>query len=689
MSGTPRPSPPQRTKRSGPNQAEGRAVREPSRAFRINQRVARELRGLIVASLSGLVLAGLASYQGNDLDQLMSGASPHSLANWGGPTGAYVAHALLSALGLGAFAWALWGVAWGALIAVGRARLPRLHVLAGALLATIPAAGLLELSIPPLTSYESVGGNGGRLGGALASTLTSVAGQAGAFIGCLLLAVSALVISRALRLSRSQGHDAPAAPPELRAASAEDALPVPTPQGRADATMHVRSSEVSDVDRDAPRAVQHEADVAFSELSDSGSEFDEDAEVDLAGGALVGLPFDEAPPAFAFEASAQKHGKPSVELLPTGPASEPVETSVLDEMERALLAALEGFQLNAELVARTVGPLLVTFELRPGTGTKVAKFTSHASDLARMMKTDTLRVLPSIPGKDTVGVEVPRPQRETIAFATLVGDQSFKSRLLNLPVALGLDTLGAPVVRDLAEMPHVLVAGATGSGKSVFIHTLLSSLLFRLSAKELRLVLIDPKTVELAAYGNIPHLACPVIRDIERECLPALNGLVDEMEQRYARFAELGVRDLSGFNRTIKETRKGDHPKFTGKWKRLPSVVVVIDEYADLFAVLGKEAEAPIARLAQKARAAGIHIVLCTQRPSVNVVTGTLKANFPTRVAFRVQSGTDSRTILDKVGAESLLGRGDMLLSSTAGLERVHGAFLDDETVLAITRACR
>jgi S-DNA-T family DNA segregation ATPase FtsK/SpoIIIE len=264
----------------------------------------------------------------------------------------------------------------------------------------------------------------------------------------------------------------------------------------------------------------------------------------------------------------------------------------------------------------------------------------------------------------------------------------YRSSDVVLPVALGVDTLGEPVVEDLVQMPHLLIAGTTGSGKSVFINNLIAGLVCKNTAKEMRFVFIDPKMVELAAYKKLPHLACPVISDIKTDAKTLLNRMVDEMEKRYASMLALETRNIQEFNETIRTRRQSEFEQFTGPWQPLPYVVFLIDEFADMVLMLGKEAEELITRLAQKARASGIHLVIATQRPSVDVVTGLIKANFPTRVAFRVQSGADSRVILDQSGAETLLGKGDLLYQSAGSIQRLHAALIEDSEVKKLVKAC-
>jgi S-DNA-T family DNA segregation ATPase FtsK/SpoIIIE len=354
-----------------------------------------------------------------------------------------------------------------------------------------------------------------------------------------------------------------------------------------------------------------------------------------------------------------------------------------------LVEQLAEFRIIGEIKTVTQGPVVTTYEFKPSPGTKVSKIAALGEDLARLLKAQSLRVLAPIPGKDTVGFEVPNTERAVIGFADLIAAPAFSDAKKRLPIAMGVDIFGAPVIEDLAEMPHLLVAGSTGSGKSVFMNSLIASLIARHTADTLRLVMIDPKMVELAAYNGLPHMAYPVITDPQLEAKSALAHLVQEMDQRYQRMKALGARNIDAFNVTIKTSKKHQFVDFDGPWAPMPYIVLIIDEMADMMMQLGREAELPIARLAQKARAAGIHMVIATQRPTADVVTGLIKANFPTRVAFRVLSGLDSRTILDQVGAESLLGKGDMLYLASGGARRLHGAYLSDVEVQGMVRISR
>jgi S-DNA-T family DNA segregation ATPase FtsK/SpoIIIE len=335
--------------------------------------------------------------------------------------------------------------------------------------------------------------------------------------------------------------------------------------------------------------------------------------------------------------------------------------------------------------------VITRYEVEPATGVKGSQVVNLAKDLARSLSLVSIRVVETIPGKTTMALELPNAKRQVIRLAEILGSQVYNDAASQLTIGLGKDIIGAAVVADLAKMPHCLVAGTTGAGKSVGINAMILSLLYKAEARDVRLILIDPKMLEMSVYEGIPHLLAPVVTDM-KQAANALNWCVGEMERRYKLMSKLGVRNLSGYNKKLAEAaERGETlanpfsltPESPEPLERLPFIVVVIDELADLMMVVGKKIEELIARLAQKARASGIHLILATQRPSVDVITGLIKANIPTRLSFQVSSKIDSRTILDQMGAEALLGQGDMLyLAPGTGLPvRVHGAFVSDEEV--------
>ena len=370
---------------------------------------------------------------------------------------------------------------------------------------------------------------------------------------------------------------------------------------------------------------------------------------------------------------------------------ESVAPETLEMTSRLIEKKLKDFGVEVRVVAAAPGPVITRYEIEPATGVKGSQVVNLAKDLARALSLVSIRVIETIPGKNFMALELPNAKRQSIKLSEILGSQVYNEAKSLLTIGLGKDIGGNAVVADLAKMPHCLVAGTTGSGKSVGINAMILSLLYKADARDVRLLLIDPKMLEMSVYEGIPHLLCPVVTDM-RQAAHGLNWCVAEMEKRYKLMSKLGVRNLAGYNVKMDEAKaKGEFiynpfsltPDQPEPLERLPYIVVVIDELADLMMVVGKKIEELIARLAQKARAAGIHLVLATQRPSVDVITGLIKANIPTRLSFQVSSKIDSRTILDQMGAEALLGMGDMLYmpSGTGFPVRVHGAFVSDDEV--------
>lgn len=393
-----------------------------------------------------------------------------------------------------------------------------------------------------------------------------------------------------------------------------------------------------------------------------------------------------------------KPGMPALSLLSKGQPGKPMGGYTHQELEalsRDVEQYLLDFGIQADVVSVHPGPVITRFELQLAAGVKVSKLTALAKDLARSLSVTSVRVVEIIPGKTVVGLELPNQDRATVSLSEVLSAEVYQKANSHLTLALGVDIAGHPMVVDLAKMPHLLVAGTTGSGKSVGINAMILSLLYKATPEQVRLIMVDPKMLELSVYDGIPHLLAPVVTDM-KEAASALRWCVGEMERRYRLMASLGVRNLAGFNAKIAEAIALNEPITDPLWKPtssmdmkapelepLPYVVVVIDELADMMMVVGKKVEQLIARIAQKARAAGIHLILATQRPSVDVLTGLIKSNIPTRISFQVSSKIDSRTILDQQGAEQLLGHGDMLFLApgTGAPLRVHGAFVDDKEV--------
>jgi len=418
------------------------------------------------------------------------------------------------------------------------------------------------------------------------------------------------------------------------------------------------------------------------------------------------VPIQIETPVFEIPKSERVQRESQVSLFATLPDSPLPPLHLLDEPKgeievqsaetieftsRLIERKLMDFGIEVKVLAAMPGPVITRYELEPAAGVKGSQVLNLSKDLARALSVVSIRVVETIPGKSCMGLEIPNPKRQIVYLSEIMGSQAYADVSSPLAIAMGKDIAGKAVVADLAKMPHVLVAGTTGSGKSVAINAMILSLVYKAEASKVRMILIDPKMLELSVYEGIPHLLAPVITDM-RQAANALNWGVAEMERRYKLMSVLGVRNLAGYNVKVRDAIKDGNPithPFTltpdspEPLDELPLIVIVIDELADLMMVVGKKVEEPIARLAQKARACGIHLVVATQRPSVDVITGLIKANIPTRVAFQVSSKIDSRTILDQMGAEALLGQGDMLYQppGTTYPQRIHGAFVSDAEV--------
>ncbi|MDE1546506.1 DNA translocase FtsK 4TM domain-containing protein [Dechloromonas agitata] len=383
---------------------------------------------------------------------------------------------------------------------------------------------------------------------------------------------------------------------------------------------------------------------------------------------------------------------PPLHLLdPAPPATETVGADTLEYTSRLIERKLADFGVQVKVLAAMPGPVITRYEIEPAVGVKGAQIVNLARDLARALAMVSIRVVETVPGKSCMALELPNPKRQMVKLSEIIASKPYNDMSSPLTVCLGKDIGGQPVVADLAKTPHLLVAGTTGSGKSVGVNAMILSMLYKSEPEHVRLIMVDPKMLELSIYEGIPHLLAPVVTDM-KQAANALHWCVTEMEKRYKLMSAMGVRNIAGLNTKIKDAeKKGEHipnplsltPETPEPLKAMPYIVVIIDELADLMMVVGKKVEEQIARLAQKARAAGIHLVLATQRPSVDVITGLIKANIPTRIAFQVSSKIDSRTILDQMGAEALLGQGDMLYLApgTGYPTRVHGAFVSDDEV--------
>ncbi len=634
-----------------------------------------------------LWLLALLSYSPQDAAWSTSGVGAGAVHNWAGRLGAWLADGSYFALGFSVW----WGVvaavyAWLAALArwmrAGEApRSPAPERPAwwgrmlfwGGLLLLLCASTALEWS--RLYRFESA--LPGHAGGLLGYWLGPVSMQWLGFTGSGLVGIALVVAAVALVFGFSWGHLAEALGARIEAL---------VQSGRA------RRELARDV-AEGKRAAREREEVVFEERQEI--EVQHPQPVQIIEPVLVEVPQstrvakERQKPLFSEMPDSRL---PQVDLL-DGAAQhkEVVSAETLGMTSRLIEKKLKDFGVDVTVVAAMPGPVITRYEIEPATGVKGSQVVNLAKDLARSLSLVSIRVVETIPGKTTMALELPNAKRQTIKLSEILGSQVYNEAKSLLTMGLGKDIVGNPVVADLAKMPHVLVAGTTGSGKSVGINAMILSLLYKAEAKDVRLLMIDPKMLEMSVYEGIPHLLAPVVTDM-KQAAHGLNWCVGEMERRYKLMSKLGVRNLAGYNTKIDEAAAREEsipnpfsltPEQPEPLQRLPHIVVVIDELADLMMVVGKKIEELIARLAQKARAAGIHLILATQRPSVDVITGLIKANIPTRIAFSVGSKIDSRTILDQMGAEALLGMGDMLyMASGTGLPiRVHGAFVSDDEV--------
>lgn len=636
-------------------------------------------------SLAVILMLALVSYHSTDPSFTFAGPARY-YANWMGPLGAWLADWFLLICGGSALVLPLLLVGLGFLVRqppLLRSRRELGLRAAGGLVTLVALSGFLA-NLLPGTSMGLPAGTGGVVGFEIAALLRALLAPLGT--GVLLLALILAGVSLAtswswlsfftwigssfIRLVRSLGR-----------------LPLKI---RRDPPVRTLDTVHRDLDADRDLVLLPRTPVRIEpavERLESGSRTDWERQQTLfetRGG--IGLPplalLDEPPE-------------------PVGRYSD----ASLDAMSRIVELKLKDFGITAQVVMVTPGPVVTRFELQPAPGVKVSQITSLVKDLARALSVVSVRVVENIPGKSVVGLEVPNERRELVTLGEILRSRVYESMESPLTLALGKDIGGQPVIMDLERMPHLLIAGTTGSGKSVALNAMILSLLYKATPDRTRLILVDPKMLELSVYQEIPHLLTPVVTDA-RETAAVLRWAIAEMERRYQLLARFGVRSLAGYNRKVEEARASGQPLLPSAQgervpdeaslsdeppQTLPYIVMVVDELADLMLVLGKKVDELFARLAQKARASGIHLILATQRPSADVITGLIKANIPARIAFQIASKTDSRIILDQNGAEALLGNGDMLFLPPGQTvpQRVHGAFVSDNEVHRIVRYLR
>ncbi|WP_171162854.1 DNA translocase FtsK [Usitatibacter palustris] len=645
-------------------------------------RILREAGWILLLAVAAYLALILATYHKGDPGPFFSGTG-EPILNRGGALGAWFADALLYLFGRSAWWWVVLAVC-------GIQRLYRRvetweilnrHTLAVTLLGfalVLASSSALEALRLHTTAAGLPGAAGGVLGVVLADVLSKLVGFTGGTL--LLIAVLASGFSLFTGLSWIRFSEKVGARLEVLVAAIRSRIEARRDREQGKVAAQVREEKVEEAKK---ILVEHEPiriEMPVVEVMKSERVVRE-KQVPL----FADMPDSPLPQLSLLDAPETHIERPTPETLEY--TSRLIERKLLD------------FNVQVKVVAAYPGPVITRYEIEPAVGVKGSQIVTLARDLSRALSVVAIRVVETIPGTSCMGLEIPNPKREIVRLSEIVGSQAYADMGSKLAIALGKDITGKPVVADLAKMPHLLVAGTTGSGKSVAINAMILSLIYKATASEVRLILIDPKMLELSTYEGIPHLLAPVVTDM-RQAGAALNWCVAEMDRRYRLLSAMGVRNLAGYNTKVKEAADKKQPlkhPFSvtpdnpEDLEPMPLIVLVIDELADLMMVSGKKVEEMIARLAQKSRASGIHLILATQRPSVDVITGLIKANVPTRIAFQVSSRIDSRTILDQQGAESLLGQGDMLyLPPGTGLpQRVHGAYVSDSEVHKVVEALK
>jgi DNA segregation ATPase FtsK/SpoIIIE, S-DNA-T family len=637
-------------------------------------RVLREAGWILFLAVGIYLLLVLASYQREDPGPFFSGTGA-PIANKGGPLGAWLADALLYVFGWSAWWWvALAGYAILRLYArVETWEMLNRRTLAVSLVGFALLLGS-SCALEALRLHTAVGAlpsvSGGVLGDVLATLVERTLGFTGGTL--VLMAIAAGSFSLFTGLSWIRLAEALGAALEWSYAAIRGRIEARKDREEGRIAAAVRDEKVEEAkklfeDHEPIRIEMPPVEVPKSER----------VVREKQRPLFSDLPDSPLPPVNLLDAPDAHVERPTPETL--------------EYTSRLIERKLSDFSVQVKVVAAYPGPVITRFEIEPAVGVKGAQIVNLARDLARALSVVAIRVVETIPGTSCMGLEIPNPKREIVRLSEIVGSQAYADMSARLTLALGKDITGKAIVADLSKMPHLLVAGTTGSGKSVAINAMILSLIYKTPAKDVKLILVDPKMLELSAYEGIPHLIAPVVTDM-KQAWSALAWCVKEMDRRYRLMSALGVRNLAGYNQRVAEGIEKKQPlkhpfsltpDSPENLETLPTIVLVIDELADLMMVTGKKVEELIARLAQKSRAAGIHLILATQRPSVDVITGLIKANVPTRIAFQVSSKVDSRTILDQMGAESLLGQGDMLyLTPGGGLpQRVHGAYVADAEV--------
>ncbi len=631
------------------------------------EKMTQEITGSIWTLVSLFLLVSLTSYIPLDSFNLFQGRLDH-MNNLGGIVGALFGEWFLGTVGAPGYSVVILS-AWLALAKFrGLSIRDNLFQISGVIVGTVFSAITCHLiwfeSAPEASLLQ--GGFLGRMVGSLLRHYFNTTGAIliviGGFVVTIILTTGASfsgAVGALFREGEQETKQEEEAEEETTAPRSRPHLAVVNP-----AAQKPKPAKKS---RKKPAKGEDGEDLEATDELDLNQSDEEDEE---AGGRLLSYEFEEMVP------FSGKYDVPGPRLLKNIPSdAKKFSRGELKETSRKLCEHLLSFQITGDVTDVTQGPVLITYEYKPSAGVKLSKIAALQDDLGVVLGTRELRIMAPIPGKTVVGIEVARPKAEVIALKDVLGEKEFHDKKIKIPVALGKATDGTPVFGDLTAMPHLLVAGATGSGKSVFINSLIMSFLFRLTPQQLRLILIDPKMLELSVFDGIPHLITNVIT-ANGIAYNALKWTVDEMERRYSLMAETGSKNVDSYNSKQKNSAH-----------KLPFIVVVVDELADLMMSGGKDVEVFITRLAQKARASGIHLVIATQRPSTDVITGLIKANIPSRLSFKVPSGIDSRTVLDVSGAEDLIGRGDsLMIQPAAPLRRLHGTFVTEEDLARVVK---
>ncbi len=652
-----------------------------------SMRVGRRLREgamLLLLAVAAYFMLSFITYSPEDPGWSFTGPR-NQVLNAGGPMGAWFSDVFLYLFGLLAYLFPIM-VGWSGWL-IYKERNPddsiNVHLVAlrwaGFFITLAAGSALCSIHIPS-GSVPLPGGSGGILGSFLQSLLVSMFSFTGSTLLLLALLLSGFTLFSGvswLSVMDAIGGLCLSLMRYLITASRRVSELLAARKARRKRSEAVRVEQIKAVKRKPPRIEP------VVQMPKPSERVEKERQVPL------------------FEATPDADLPPLALLDPAQTSGRGFSKQSLEAMSRQVELKLRDFAVEAEVVAVYPGPVVTLFELRLAPGTKASKITNLSRDLARALSTISVRVVEVIPGKSVIGLEIPHENREIVYLSEVLQSEAYDAAKSPLTLALGKDIAGHPSVADLAKMPHVLIAGTTGSGKSVAINAMVLSLLYKSKPQDVRLIMVDPKMLELSVYEGIPHLLAPVVTDM-KEAANALRWGVAEMERRYRLMAALGVRNITGYNKKVREAEKRGEPipdplfqpdplaeeQQVPSLAKLPYIVIIIDELADMMMVVGKKVEELIARLAQKARASGIHLLLATQRPSVDVITGLIKANIPTRIAFQVSSRIDSRTILDQMGAEHLLGHGDMLYLPPGSSipQRIHGAFVDDNEVHRVVK---